>query len=364
MQVDRLELTDFRNYRHVELQLGPGLTAVLGRNGEGKSNLIEAVAWLATQSSFRGVPNEALVRAGAEKAIIRADARRGARDLLIEAELVAAGRNRIQINRQRLQRARDLLGYLQVTVFSPDDLSLVKGGPGERRRYVDDLIVARAAKHDLLRTDLDRILRQRNSLLKQSGGRLTAEVEATLMVWNHKLVETGEALATERERLLTELEPGLCAAYDQLAGTPAHVGVRYMAPWRHEGLAAALAVVQKDELRRGVSLVGPHRDEIELRLGDLPARTHASQGEQRSLALALRLAGHRLVTEAITAPPVLLLDDVFSELDPVRADALMAHLPAGQTLLTSAQGLPPGGVAELVFEVEAAPDGSATVRGA
>ncbi|MCP5025261.1 MAG: DNA replication/repair protein RecF [Actinomycetia bacterium] len=362
MQVDRLELTDFRNYHHVELELGPGLTAVLGRNGEGKSNLIEAVSWLATQASFRGAPNDALVRAGADQAIIRAQARRGPRELLIEAELMAAGRNRIQVNRQRLQRARDLLGYLQVTVFSPDDLALVKGGPGERRRYVDDLLVARAAKHDLLRRDLDRILRQRNALLKQSGGRLTAEVEATLMVWNHKLVETGEDLATEREQLLAELEPGLCAAYDQLAGMPADVGVRYVAPWRTGGLAAALAEVQKDELRRGVSLVGPHRDEIELRLGELPARTHASQGEQRSLALALRLAGHRLVTEAIDAPPVLLLDDVFSELDPERADALVAHLPSGQTLLTSAQGLPPGAVPELVFDVTAISGGAVVVR--
>ena len=161
MQVDRLELTDFRNYHRAALELGPGLTAVLGRNGEGKSNLIEAVAWLATQSSFRGVPNEALIRAGTGRAIIRADAHRGARELLIEAELVGAGRNRIQVNRQKLQRARDLLGFLQVTVFSPDDLALVKGGPGERRRYIDDLLVARAAKHDLLRSDLDRILRQR-----------------------------------------------------------------------------------------------------------------------------------------------------------------------------------------------------------
>jgi DNA replication and repair protein RecF len=205
----------------------------------------------------------------------------------------------------------------------------------------------------VVRSDLDRVLRQRNALLRQSGGRVTPEVEATLAVWDIKLVEAGEALADARAGLVEDLAPVLAEAYDQVAGRPAHVRVAYQAPWREQGLAAALEAARTDELRRGVSLVGPHRDELVLTLDDMPARTHASQGEQRSVALALRLAAHRVVTDATGSPPILLLDDVFSELDPDRGAALLAHLPPGQTLLSSASGLPPGAEPELVLRVEA-----------
>ena len=351
MQLRELWLTDWRSYASAELGFAPGLTALLGDNGEGKTNLMEAVAYLATLSSFRGAPNEALVRHGAELAVVRAEGERDGRALLIEAEVRPTGRGRVQVNRQRLSRARDLLGALRVTVFSPDDLELVKGGPAGRRRYLDDALVARQPKLDALRSELDRVLRQRNALLRQAGGRLTPEIEATLVVWDAKLTEAGEALAAARAGLVEELAPVLAEAYDQVAGRSAAVRAGYVAPWREEGLAAALVGVRRDELRRGISLVGPHRDELELVLDAMPARTHASQGEQRSLALALRLAAHRVVTEATGSPPILLLDDVFSELDPDRGAALLAHLPAGQTLLSSASGLPPGAEPELVLRI-------------
>ena len=298
MLLRHLWLTDFRSYEQAELPLADGLTAIVGENGQGKTNLLEAVAYLATLSSFRGAPTEALVRAGAPSATVRAEAERDGRSLLIEAELVAGGRSRIQVNRQRLARSRDLLGALRVSVFAPDDLELVKGGPSLRRRYLDETLVAEHPRHDQLRTELERVLRQRNALLRQSGGRLTPEVEVTLEVWDTKLVQVGEALADERVSLLERLGPALASAYDRVAHTRAEVTATYRSEWRDQGLAEALAEARRDELRRGVSLVGPHRDDVELTIGGLPARTHASQGEQRSLALALRLSAHHVVAEA------------------------------------------------------------------
>ncbi|MDQ2648388.1 MAG: DNA replication/repair protein RecF [Actinomycetota bacterium] len=351
MRLDRVWLTDVRSYREAELTLAPGLTALLGDNGQGKTNVLEAIAWLATLSSFRGAPTDALVRQGAERAIIRAEGEREGRSILIEAELVGGGRNRVLVNRQPLKRARDLLGVLRVTVFAPDDLELVKGGPAGRRGYLDDALVATHPRYDALRGDVDKVLKQRNALLKGANGRLDDSGAFTLDVWDAKLVEHGGRLAEARQALLDRLAPVLSATYDDVAHGSADVQARYVAEWAHVGLAEALAASRKDDLRRGVSTVGPHRDEVELTIGGLPARTHASQGEQRSLALALRLAAHRVVTEVTGSPPILLLDDVFSELDPDRSDALLANLPAGQTLLTSASGLPPKAVPDLVLRV-------------
>ena len=351
MRLDRLWLTDFRSYAAAEVEFAPGLTALLGSNGEGKTNLVEAIAYLATLSSFRGAPNDALVRAGAEVAVLRAEGEREGRSLLIEAELRPAGRGRVQVNRQRLARARDLLGALRVIVFAPDDLELVKGGPSGRRDYLDDVLVSRRPSLDPVRSDLERILRQRNTLLKQSGGRMTPDIESTLSVWDDKFVEVGERLAAERGALVDELGPVLAHTYVEVAGRDVQVVARYEAPWRERGLAAALAEVRRDEIRRGVSLVGPHRDELVLTLDGLPSRTHASQGEQRSLALALRLAAHHVVTAATGSPPILVLDDVFSELDDDRSGALLRNLPAGQTVLTSAAGLPSGARPDLVLMV-------------
>ncbi len=346
-------LTDVRSYAAADIELAPGLTALLGDNGQGKTNVLEAIGWLATLSSFRGAPPEALIRDGCPRAVIRAEGEREGRAILVEAELVASGRNRVLVNRQPLKRARDLLGVLRVTVFAPDDLELVKGGPAARRRFLDDALVASHPRFDALRSEVDKILKQRNALLKGAGGRLDDSAAFTLDVWDAKLVESGGALAAARQDLLARLEPVLGATYDAVAQGPAAVQASYIAEWADAGLAAALAEARAIDVRRGVSTVGPHRDDVDLRIGGLPSRTHASQGEQRSLALALRLASHHVITEVTGSPPVLLLDDVFSELDPDRSDALLANLPAGQTVLTSASGLPPRAVPDRILHVAA-----------
>jgi DNA replication and repair protein RecF len=358
VELDRLWLTDFRSYRSAELGFAPGLTAVVGANGQGKTNLLEAIGYLATLASFRGAPPDALIRQGAEQGVIRAEGTRDGRGLLIEAELNRTGRNRVQVNKQRLSRSRDLLGALRVSVFAPDDLELVKGGPTERRRWLDDTLVALHPRNDALRTDLDKVLRQRNALLKQSGGRLTPDIESTLDVWDAKLAAAGEGLATARVELIERLGPVLAEAYERIAVATAPsavargtISATYVAPWRTGSLAEALLESRRDDLRRGVSTVGPHRDDVDLVIGGLPARTHASQGEQRSLAWALRLASHTVVTDAVESPPILLLDDVFSELDPDRCGALLDNLPKGQTVLTTAGALPPGAVPELTVTV-------------
>ena len=356
MQVRTLWLTDFRSYTEVRMDLAPGLTALVGANGEGKTNLLEALAWLATLSSFRGAPTESLVRRGAPFAVVRALAERDGRELLLEAQLQPNGRNRVQVNRQPLRRARDLLGSLRVSVFTPDDLAIVKGGPDERRRFTDQVLVGLHPRNDALRIEVDRVLRQRNALLRGAGGRLDEGGAFTLDVWDAKLAGSGGALAAARLDLLDGMRPVLSATYDALARRPADVTAVYDAAWAPAGvaggpdrqaaltdaLAAALAASRGEDVRRGVSTTGPHRDEVALGIGGAPARTQASQGEQRTLALALRLAAHHVVTDVSGSPPVLLLDDVFSELDPDRANALLAHLPATQTLLTTASGLPPG----------------------
>jgi DNA replication and repair protein RecF len=361
VRLEKLWLTDFRSYESAELALGPGRTAIVGDNGQGKTNLLEAVAWLATMESFRGASADALVRAGAERAVLRAEGEREGRPMLVEAELgIPPARTRVLVNRQRLQRARDLLGALRATVFAPDDLELVKGGPGGRRRFLDGVLAAVHPRYDALRSEVDRVLKQRNALLRQSGGRLDESATLTLDVWDAKLVEQGERLAVARARLAERLAPAVAEAYAAVAvGAEARAvtGVAYSSVWlgRPGGLEVALAEGRRYDLRRGTTQIGPHRDELDLHLGGLAARTHASQGEQRSLALALRLASHRVVTEVTGSSPVLLLDDVFSELDARRADALLANLPDGQALLTTAAALPPGTAPEQVVRVVAVP---------
>jgi DNA replication and repair protein RecF len=352
--VERIELVDFRNYEHAEFELIGGVTAVLGRNGQGKTNLAEAIAYLATLSSFRGAPPEALIGINAEQAVVRASlCDDDGRQVLIEAELTRSGRSRVQVNRQRLARTRDLLGVVRVSVFAPDDLSMIKGAPAERRRFLDDTLVALATKYDASRLELDRIVRQRNVLLKQAGGRLTEEVETTLDVWDARLADVGGRFGHARATLVDRCRPMIADAYDQLAGAPAAVTITYDPAWRRTGLAEALQAARPDDVRRGVSTVGPHRDDVEIGLGGMPARTHASQGEQRTLALALRLAAHRLVAERTGSVPVLVLDDVLSELDPERATALLANLPLGQVVITSASPLPAAAKPDRTLEIRA-----------
>lgn len=359
MELTALTIQDFRNYRDETVHFSPGLTALLGPNGEGKTNLLEAVGYVATLRSFRGAGPDALVRTGAEQAVLRGEGLRESRRLLVECEIPRRGRGRVQLNRQRVSRRRDLLDAWRVTVFTPDDLALVKEGPAGRRAYLDELLVAEQPRLDGLLREFERVLRQRNALLKQAGGRLTPDIETTLEVWDTKLVECGDALAAERVALLGRLGRLVAQAYQDVARAPVELDLAYESDWQRDGLAAHLASVRADELRRGLSLVGPHRDDVLLTLEGLPARSQASQGEQRSLALALRLAGHRLVAAAVGSPPILLLDDLFSELDPGRAAALLAHLPAGQTILTSASGLPEGTDPEVVLRVS---DGSVQVE--
>ncbi|HZU74060.1 MAG TPA: DNA replication/repair protein RecF [Acidimicrobiales bacterium] len=340
MNVSHLWITDFRNYASAELEPATdGLTVVLGDNGQGKSNLIEALAYLANLESFRGAPREALVRQGAERTVLRAEAAQGERRLLIEADIPVSGRERVLVNRQPLRRVRDLLGVLRTTVFSPDDLELVRGGPSGRRRFLDSTLVGLALRHDALRLELERILRQRAALLRQSGGRATPDIESTLDVWDAKLVATGNEVLEARQVLVSSLGPAVARFYEMLAGQPAPVELSYRRSWDGD-LASAVEKARGEDLRRGITTVGPHRDDLDVRLGGMPARTHASQGEQRCLALALRLAEHALVAERAGSPPVLLLDDVFSELDPRRSSCLLDLLPPGQAVLTTAGALP------------------------
>jgi DNA replication and repair protein RecF len=229
---------------------------------------------------------------------------------------------------------------VRTTVFSPEDLELVKAAPSVRRDFVDDALVALQPKLDVLCSEMEKVLRQRNSLLKQAGGRLSPDIASTLDVWDAKLSELGTELGDERARLIAHISPRVSKAYEELAEKATPIGLVYEPEWRRIGLANELQTCRMDDIRRGTSTVGPHRDDIDLLINGLPARTHASQGEQRTLALAMRLAVHRMVTEEFGSPPVLILDDVLSELDPGRAAALLRHFPEGQVLITTAGYLP------------------------
>ena len=360
MHATELELVDFRCYERAELTLAPGVTVVVGDNGTGKTSLLEGLGWAATTHSFRGVPDAALVRAGAEQAVVRVEVVDGERQQLIEAELRSVGRNRILRNHQAVTRTRDLLGTLLVTVFAPDDLELVKGAPSGRRTYLDDLLVGVAPRYDAVRSEYDRVLRQRNAMLR--GGVRDQEARTTLEVFDDQLVRAGASLVAGRLRLIERLRVTLTESYRMLAGAETAVSARYHAEWMGDAgpdsvespdavktpeavetmMRSALATVHRRELERGVTLVGPHRDDWHLGLDGLEARTQASQGEQRTLALAMRLAGHRVTREVTGTAPVLLLDDVFSELDEHRSNALVAHLESDQTVMTTAGALPAG----------------------
>jgi DNA replication and repair protein RecF len=365
MHLAGLWLTNFRCYREAELELTAGVTVICGANAQGKTSLLEAVAWAATGASFRGVPDSALVRTGCDSAILRAEVIDGERVQLLEAEIRASGRNRVRMNRQALQRAQDRAEVLRVTVFAPDDLQLVKGGPAERRNYLDDLLVSAVPRYAAVRGDYERVLRQRNALLRH--GLRSADDERTLDVFDSQLASAGAELTRGRLRMLERLTPLVAGSYGELAGSvperragEAAVSAVYEAAWlgdstpteAESALLAALGARRRVELERGVTLAGPHRDEWRLQVGGFDSRLHASQGEQRTLALALRVGSHRLCTEVIGTPPVLILDDVFSELDERRAAALLAHLDAGQTLVTTAGPVPVGLHAELLLRVD------------
>ncbi len=323
-----------------------GTTVLRGPNGAGKTSVLEALAYLGSTRSFRGAPRDALPRNGTDRAVVRGELRRDGSPVLVEAEIVPGARSRILLNRQSDPGRRDLADAVPVTVFSPDDLVLVQGPPAGRRDMLDDALIVLDHRAPPLLDELDRVLRQRGALLRQAGGRATPEVVNTLDVWDERLARCGDELVTARRALLEALEPRVAAAHAALIGAaagdppPPTVELEY-SPSYDDDLRTALARARTDDLRRGVSTVGPHRDDVEIRLARRPARTQASQGEQRSVALSLRLATHRLAAER-RITPILLLDDVFSELDLDRSTALVAQLSGGQTLVTTATPLPPG----------------------
>jgi DNA replication and repair protein RecF len=339
-----LELTDFRTFGAAQLSPEPeGTTAITGDNGTGKTSVLEALAYLGTRRSFRGAPPDALVRTGAESAIVRASFETPERSILVEAEIRPAGRSRTRVNRKDVSDRAALASAAPCTIFSPDDLTLISGGPRGRRDLLDDTLSLLDAEGARAADETERVLRQRAALLRQSGGRVTADVTTTLEVWDQRLADAGKVLVAARERLAGELEVLVAAAYARLAGTarPSTVEQHYQRSWDGE-LLDALGASRRDDLRRGLNTVGPHRDDLMIVLDGRDARTHASQGEQRCLALALRLGIHELVRARTPVAPTLLLDDVFSELDPARSRALVAELPAGQAILTTAAPLPEG----------------------
>jgi len=358
MYVTGVELVDFRNYEHANLEFAPGVNVLTGQNGQGKTNIVEAVAYLATLTSHRVGVDAPLVRRGTDRAVVRARVVAGLDDrrvLTLELEINPGAANRAQLNRAPLRRARDLLGALRVVAFTPDDLGLVQGDPAQRRDAVDDVVVTRWPRLAGIKADYDKVIRQRNALLKAaaSRGRLDAEAAATLDVWDDQLASFGGEIVAARAATITDLGPHLLASYRAIA--PANNTAMAVYAPRQETLRAyisggespstvdiaallreSLAERRPDEVRRGVSLVGPHRDEIELSIGELPAKGYASHGEAWSLALAWRLAAfHLLRAEGIE--PVLLLDDVFAELDATRRARLADEVVAAeQTIITAA----------------------------
>ncbi len=404
MHLSRLSLTDFRSYATADVALAPGVTVLLGRNGQGKTNLVEAAGYVATLGSHRVAQDAPLVRAGAETAVIRATVVRDGHETLVELEVIPGRANKARLNRSPVTRQRDVLGSLRTVLFAPEDLALVKGDPSERRRMLDDLLVARQPRWAGVRADYDRALRQRNALLRStaplwraasrpgrgSGPRLApgesledarASALATLTVFDTHLAQIGGALVYARLRLLRDLRPYLAEAYATIsdsstraeatyrsslvAGTPVATAIADgEVPEQEQVVQAMLSSMEEvrtQEQERGVSLVGPHRDDVLLTLGDLPAKGYASHGESWSLALGLRLAGFALLRHDLGTDPVLVLDDVFAELDSGRRERL-ADLVADceQVLVTAA-------VAEdvphrLLAGAAAGPDGSDAAR--
>jgi DNA replication and repair protein RecF len=351
MYVRRVELTDFRSYERVAVDLDPGVSVLVGQNGMGKTNLVEALGYVATLDSHRVATDAPLVRAGSTSAIIRCSVVHDGRELLVELEIVPGKANRARLNRSPVRRPREVLGALRMVLFAPEDLELVRGDPSERRRYLDDLLVARLPRYSGVRADYDRVVKQRNALLRTAyltrkvGGTRGQDL-STLAVWDAHLARHGAELLAGRLELAAALGPHLTKAYDAVAAGRSAATIQYASrlgdaltadrPALEEALLASLAERRTAEIERGTTLVGPHRDDLQLMLGDLPAKGYASHGESWSFALALRLAAYDLLrSEGIE--PVLVLDDVFAELDSGRRERLAALVAdAAQLLVTCA----------------------------
>lgn len=371
MYVRHLQLTDFRSWQHADLVFEPGPSVLVGANGQGKTNLVEALGYVATLGSHRVSTDAPLVRHGTQRAVVRVAVVHAGRELLVEFEIAAGRANRARINRGAASRPRDVLGILRTVLFAPEDLTMVRGDPGDRRRFLDDLLVSRAPRYAGVRTDYERVLKQRGALLKSAGaarrGSSSSADLSTLEVWDGHLARHGADLLAGRLDMVADLAPHVTGSYASVAATGAESGpagrvaqVRYRSSLgeslpegfglthgaradTEEGrrllesaLLTELERVRPQELERGVSLVGPHRDDLDLVLGETPAKGYASHGESWSFALALRLASYHLLAED-GAEPVLVLDDVFAELDS-RRRARLAELVAGaeQVLVTAA----------------------------
>lgn len=372
MYVAHLSLTDWRSYPSAELALEPGISTFLGANGHGKTNVVEAICYLGTLSSHRTATDSPLVRQGAERSIVRADVVRDGLHALIEVEVNPGRANRARINRGAVPRARDVIGLVRAVLFAPEDLALIKGDPDGRRRFLDELLILRTPRLAGVRADYDRVLKQRNSLLRSSGaargsaGRET--LLATLSVWDEQLVRFGSELVSARLRLISAVRPTLIDAYVEIApgrGEPALAYRASLCPLERgltddvaatalksaeleevaaqgDGITelgtlmqAQLELRRRDELDRGVTLVGPHRDDLVVSLGSLPARGFASHGESWSLALSARLAAHDLLAQD-GDEPILVLDDVFAELDVSRRAALAGRVAGAEQVLVTA----------------------------
>nr|WP_076389295.1 DNA replication/repair protein RecF [Vaginimicrobium propionicum] len=355
MYVDFLELTDFRSYHQVEVELSPGVSVFEGQNGQGKTNLVEAIEYLSTLASHRVSQDQPLVRAGADQAVIRAGVRAGVNDerrIQLDLEIQPGKSNRARLNRGVMPKASAILGMLRVVLFSPDDLAVVKGEPKDRRRFLDEMVIGRWPRMAGVKADYERVVRQRNALLKQMSGRTNKvpdeNAEFTLQVWDSQLCDFGAELLAARLDSLTEMTPFTKGAYELIApiNNVAQAEYKCSFPLPEESsekalrsqMADVLIARRGEELARGVTLIGPHRDDVLLSIGELPAKGYASHGEAWSLALSLRLAVFELL-RSDGIEPVLLLDDVFAELDAVRrlrlADAITE---AEQVLITAAVG--------------------------
>ncbi|OBG97268.1 DNA replication/repair protein RecF [Mycobacterium sp. E136] len=354
MYVRRLALTDFRSWPRVELPLEPGRTVFVGPNGFGKTNIVEALWYSSTLGSHRVASDAPLIRTGAERAVVSTIVVNEGRELAVDLEITAGRANKARINRSPVRSAREILGVLRAVLFAPEDLALVRGDPGERRRYLDELATTRRPQVAAIRADYDKVLRQRTALLKTASGarfRGDRSVFDTLDVWDGHLAEKGAKLIAARVELVNQLAPEVEKAYQLLAPSSRPAAIRYRsgvdvveaeaaagtadAEMFEAALLDALARRRDAELERGVCLVGPHRDDLELRLGDQIAKGFASHGESWSMALSLRLAAYELL-RAEGSDPVLLLDDVFAELDKARRQALAAVAASAEQVLVTA----------------------------
>lgn len=345
MRIGWLSLAGYRSYAGLEWEPEPGVNLLVGANGAGKTNLLEAVSYLSTLRSFRGAPDPDLISEGAVSAVVRAGIVSVERDRIVELEIPRSGQRRVQVDKSRLGRTTDLLGVIRVVSFLPEDLDVVKRGPSERRDLLDDLAVQLWPASHADQREYERALRQRNAYLRSGQ---TDPV--TLGVWDSRLAQAGGKVLSRRARAIDLLEPMLVEAYASVAGSQSKAGLTYRPSWGPAAfetmtagdyasrLGDSLEGARRADYERRVTTVGPHRDEPGFALDGGDARTRASQGEQRTMALAVKLAAHRAIAGLIGENPVLLLDDVFSELDPERSAALARALPEDtQTMITSAR---------------------------